>query len=79
VQAGRHGDAVDAGVERGRQAGAQVSFGAFMVSFSMQFTKIRPSPFFAAMVAPTCRRVASARRSRSNWTTDLSMLLMLNL
>jgi len=50
-----------------------------MVSFSMQLTKIKPSPFFASMVRPICRRCASARRPRSNCTTALSLLLMLNL
>src|SRR5471032_2292141 len=57
----------------------KVSRGPFMVSFSMQLTKIRPSPFFASMVLPICRRCASAKRPRSNCTTALSLLLMLNL
>src|SRR5450830_821484 len=56
-----------------------VSRGPFIVSFSMQFTKIRPGPFFASIVRPICRRCASARRPRSNCTTALSIFLMLNL
>ena len=37
MQAGRQRDAIDARVERRRQAHRRVSCGAFMVSFSMQF------------------------------------------
>ncbi|KFB72821.1 MAG: hypothetical protein AW09_001975 [Candidatus Accumulibacter phosphatis] len=56
-----------------------VSRGAFMVSFSMQLTKIRPSPRFASMVLPTCIWVASASCPRSKRTIDLSVLATLNL
>ena len=45
----------------------------------MQLMKIRPSPCLASMVRPTCSRVASASRSRSNCTTDLSALKTLYL
>ncbi len=54
-----------------------VSRGAFIVSFSMQFTKIMPSPRLASIVRPTCMWVASASRPRSNCTDDLSLLAAL--
>ncbi len=56
-----------------------VSRGAFIVSFSMQLTKIMPVPRFASMVRPTWFCVASARRPRSNATADLSVLATLYL
>ncbi len=56
-----------------------VSRGAFIVSFSMQLTKIMPGPRLASIVRPTCSCVASASRPRSNSTFDLSELATLYL
>ena len=57
----------------------KVSRGAFMVSFSMQLTKIMPGPRLAAMVLPRWSRVDSAICPRSNCTLDLSVFATLYL
>ncbi|MCY1371065.1 hypothetical protein D9M69_581940 [compost metagenome] len=54
-----------------------VSFGPFIVSFSMQLMNTMPGPSLRAMVRSTCMRVASARSPRSNLTADLSSELTL--
>ena len=57
----------------------RVSRGEFMVSFSMQLTKIMPEPCLASMVFPTWLRVASSSTPRLKCTPDLSLLATLAL